>query len=150
MLARMYRPLPAGFGPEVSSLFDEFFRGAPLGGLAGEGNGASIPALNIWEQDQTYVVEAELPGLKLEEIEISVAGNELSLKGERKAEAKEGLTYHRRERGAGAFSRVVRFPVDLDAERAEARLENGVLTLSLPKHQASQPRRIQIRAANPE
>lgn len=148
MLSSRYQEIPEVFGPGFNGLFDEFLRGAPFGRLAASGNGAAFPALNIWEQDHQFYVEAELPGLKMEEIELSVAGNELTIKGERKADAKDGQAYHRRERGAGPFSRLVRFPVDLDAERAEARLQDGVLTLTLPKHQAAQPRKIQVRAAN--
>lgn len=106
----------------------------------------SFPAVNIWEHEEVLFAEAEVPGLKMEDLEILVTGNELTIKGERADEMQEGVTYHRRERGTGSFSGVVRLPVDVDANKVEARLENGVLTIMLPKAASAKPRKIEVKA----
>jgi HSP20 family protein len=106
----------------------------------------SFPAVNVWENEEVLFAEAEVPGLKMEDLEILVTGNELTIKGERGDEKQEGVTYHRRERGAGTFSGVVRLPVDVDVSKVEARLENGVLTIALPKAASAKPRKIAVKA----
>lgn len=106
----------------------------------------SFPAVIIWENEEVLFAEAEVPGLKMEDLEILVTGNELTIKGERGGENREGVTYHRRERGTGTFSGVVRLPVDVDAHKVEARLENGVLTIVLPKAASAKPRKIEVNA----
>ncbi len=106
----------------------------------------SFPAVNVWENEEVLFAEAEVPGLKLEDLEILVTGNELTIKGERGDEKQEGVTYHRRERGTGTFAGVVRLPVDVDVNKVEARLENGVLTVMLPKAAGALPRKIAVKA----
>lgn len=108
----------------------------------------SFPAVNVWETDEVIYAEAEVPGLKFEEIEILVKGDELTLKGERKAENQEGVTYHRRERSVGAFSGVIQLPVEIDTEAVEASLVNGVLTITMPKAASVRPRKIEVKAAS--
>jgi HSP20 family protein len=106
----------------------------------------SFPAVNVWENEEMLFAEAEVPGLKLDDLEISVTGNELSIKGQRREEEQEGVTYHRRERGTGSFRGVVRLPVDVDVNKVEARLANGVLTIELPKAPSAKPRKIELKA----
>jgi len=103
------------------------------------------PALNVWEDEGSYTAEAELPGFRLEDVEVNVRGSELSISGERKPEEKEGMTWHRRERGFGKFHRALEFPLPVDAEKVQASLKNGVLTVTLPKAEAAKPRKIQVR-----
>jgi len=103
------------------------------------------PALNVWEDEDSYTAEAELPGFRLEDVEVNVRGSELSISGERKPEEKEGMTWHRRERGFGKFHRALEFPLPVDAEKVQASLKNGVLTVTLPKAEAAKPRKIQVR-----
>lgn len=141
MLARMYSPFAPLFANEPAGLLKDFFQGMPSGAYD-----RPFPALNVWEDEQGYHVEAELPGLKLEDLELTVSGNELTLKGQRK-EPQAGQAYHRRERGTGSFSRILRFPVDLDAEKAQAVLEQGILTLHLPRHEAARLRCIEVKVA---
>ena len=105
------------------------------------------PAINVWEQDDALKVEMELPGIKSEQLDISVAGNELSIKVSRPDVAQDGVTYHRRERPVGAFSRIVRLPVEVDADHVEADLRDGVLTISLPKAESAKPRKINVTGA---
>ncbi len=106
--------------------------------------GRGHPAVNVWETPETIFAELELPGVKNEAIDISVIGGELSLKIERPEIVEEGVTYHRRERPAGTFTRVVRLPSDVDSERVEAELRNGVLTIKLPKAESAKPRKIVV------
>ena len=107
-----------------------------------------FPPMNISEVDDALVVEAELPGLDMKDLEIYVTGtDQLTLKGERKEKLPEKGLQHRQERGMGKFARVLTLPVPVDANRVEARLENGILTLKLPKHESAKPRKINVKAS---
>ena len=105
------------------------------------------PAVNLWETKEALHVELELPGVKSDELDISVAGGELTLAVQRPEVDEEDVTYHRRERGMGPFSRVIRLPLDVDAEQVEAELRHGVLTINLPKAESSRPRKIKVATA---
>jgi HSP20 family protein len=107
--------------------------------------GRVFPAVNVWEEGDTLYAEAEIPGLKSEELDVSVVGNELTIKGQRAGAADES-SYHRRERGAGSFTRVIRLPLEIDAANVEAQLQNGVLLLKLPRHENAKPRKINVNA----
>lgn len=105
------------------------------------------PPLNVWANDESVVVTAELPGLSAEDIHVSVQGDQFTLEGEKKAEEPaEDVVCHRRERGAGRFSRTIRLPYGVDADRVAARYQRGVLTVTLPRTEASKPKRIAISA----
>jgi HSP20 family protein len=104
----------------------------------------SQPPINVWEQQDALKVEMELPGIKGDQLDISVAGDELSIKASRPDVAQEGVTYHRRERPVGAFSRIVRLPIEVDADRVDADLRDGVLTITLPKAESAKPRKINV------
>ncbi len=133
---------------EMDRLFESLAENvSPWAGLL-RGEGGSFPALNIWEDDQNLYAEAELPGLRMEDLEVSVRGNELTIKGQRKNGPDPEGTYHRRERGAGPFGRVLRLPVEIDAARVEASLQAGVLTVKLPKAEAAKPRRIEVKCCS--
>jgi HSP20 family protein len=106
--------------------------------------GSSFPALNVWDEGEELVAEAELPGLKGENLEVTVVGSELTIKGDRPADVREGVSYHRRERGVGAFTRLVHLPVEVDGDRVQATLHDGVLTIRLPKAEAAKPRKIVV------
>jgi HSP20 family protein len=100
-----------------------------------------------WEQDDSYQLEAELPGIDLADLDITVTGpNQLTIKGQRKATPPADATPHRQERVFGEFVRTVSVPSMLDADKVDARFENGVLKLTLPKHEAAKPRKITIRS----
>lgn len=132
------------FRQEMDRLLADFFgNGGPHSGPAS----SSRPPVNAWETSEAVEVEVEVPGVKQEHIEISVVGNELALKIERPEVTHEGVTYHRRERGAGTLSRVMRLPVEVDADRVSAELRNGILTITLPKAAAARPRKIQVTTA---
>jgi len=91
-------------------------------------------------------VELEIPGVKGDQIDISVTGGELSLHVEREQEEEEGVTYHRRERPMGGFTRVLRLPADVDADNVQAELNHGVLKITLPKAESAKPRKINVHA----
>jgi len=123
------------------------------GGLAG-GRVVSAPAagvfplMNVTEDKDNYYVRAELPGLRADDLELSVTGDTLSISGERKIPAEdEKAQYHRRERDAGRFSRIVTLPAQLNTSQVEARCTDGVLTVVLPKAEEAKPRQIAVKAS---
>ncbi len=136
----MWNPLHQ-FQDEMNRLFDRWGNGSSFG------NPASFPALNVWEDGEEVFVEAELPGLSLKDLEIYVSGgNQLTIKGERKPCLPEKSLWHRQERVFGAFSRSLTLPFPVDADKVDARLENGVLHLQLTKHESARPRKIPVKA----
>ena len=103
------------------------------------------PALNVWDEGEALCVEVEVPGLKRDELEIFATENELTIKGRRLPNEDEKRTYHRQERSTGEFTRVITLPVEVDSGKVEARLENGVLSLRLPKVKEILPRKITVK-----
>jgi len=124
---------------EMDHLFADFMRGGPLAADTG-----TFPALNVIEEGDKILIHAQVPGVEAENIEISVQGNTLSVRGERGMEQIGDVKYHRRERAAGNFQRAVRLPAEIDADAVEATCEHGVLKLVLPKIQAARMRKIPI------
>lgn len=105
-----------------------------------------FPAVNMWENGNSLHVEAELPGLKIEDLEIYVTGNtQLSIKGERKPVQSEKGVRHRQERTFGKFSRTWTLPFAVDPSKVEARFENGILQIELAKHESAKPRKIAVK-----
>ncbi len=106
------------------------------------------PAVNVWEDEQNVYAEADLPGMKLDQIEVFVTeGNNLTVQGERQQPTPEGAMWHRQERGFGQFMREVTLPALVDADKVEAKYEQGVLRLTLPKSEAAKPRKITVKGA---
>jgi HSP20 family protein len=105
-----------------------------------------FPLINLTENKDNFFIRAELPGMTAAELDMQATSNSVSVSGERKipAENKEAK-YHRREREAGKFSRVVGLPSEIDPEKIEASLVNGILTVVVPKAQAAKPRQINVR-----
>ena len=158
----------AGIAPRLEDLRDEFDRvwtsltaAPPLhgwpAGISERGPAERLfPAVNASESDEAIVVEAELPGLDAGNVDISVAGDELVLRGSRTGQPEQpagnggkpaAVTWHRRERGSGAFERRIELPVPVDAARVEARLVDGVLTVTCPKAPQAQPRKVTVQSA---
>ena len=107
--------------------------------------GAWIPSVDIYEDQNRLVLEADLPGIKRDDFEISVENNVITLRGERKFEKKvEGDNYHRVERSYGNFTRSFTLPQSVTAEGASAEFENGILRVSLPKREETKARKIEI------
>jgi HSP20 family protein len=104
-----------------------------------------FPLINLTEDKDNYYVRAELPGVKGEEIDIQVTGKNLAISGERRIVAeKENARYHRREREAGTFSRMIGLPGEIDADKVEANLENGILTIVVAKAEIAKPKQISV------
>jgi HSP20 family protein len=141
------RPFFRGF----ESLFDDdFFR--PFGAISSalkpsvEGQGAWIPAMDIRESKDAYTVTAELPGLTKKDVEITAEDNVLTISGERQLEAEgENENYHRIERSYGSFKRSFTLPIQVIQDKVDARYQNGILTISLPKAEEAKQRKIEIK-----
>ena len=105
-----------------------------------------FPAIIVSATDEKLVVRAEVPGMKLEDFDISVSDDTLTVQGSRRTgEELAGGWYHRREREGGGFSRAVRLAAEVDGDKAEATYVAGVLTVSLPLKKAAKPREIPVK-----
>jgi len=128
---------------EIDSLSGAFLRGTPFGALPGAG---VFPMINLTENANVYYVRAELPGLKSEDLDIQVNGKNLTIAGERKIPSEgDSAKYHRSEREAGKFSRVIALPGEIDAGKVKAKLLNGLLTVIIPKAEEAKPKKISVR-----
>ena len=106
------------------------------------------PLLNISEDSDHIYVQAELPGVNPEDLDITLKDQNLVLRGERKIPAEEkNVNYHRRERESGFFRRVLRLPAPVDANKVEASCQDGVLTITLAKPEEVKPRQISVKGA---
>ena len=106
-----------------------------------------FPLTNLSEDKDNYYIRAELPGIKADELDIQVTANNLAISGERKiAVEDEGARYHRREREAGTFSRMIGLPGEVNTDKVEARLENGILTVVVPKAEIAKPKQIAVKS----
>jgi HSP20 family protein len=103
-----------------------------------------FPLINLTEDKDNYYVRAELPGVKGDELDIQVTGNNLAISGERKIAAQEDARYHRREREAGKFSRIIALPGEVDTDKVEASLENGILSIVVSKAEIAKPKQISV------
>lgn len=132
---------------EMNRLFDDFFRGWDLPAAF---NGAALtPHVDVKESDKEITVTAELPGVSEKDVEVSISGDVLTLKGEKKAEKEEKEeNWHRIERRYGSFHRSFGLPAEVDAEKIAASYKNGVLTVTLPKSKAAREasRKIAVKA----
>jgi HSP20 family protein len=109
------------------------------------------PAIEVFEKEDKFVVKAELPGMKEEDIDISVVGDTLTVKGERKTESEvKEEDYYCCERSYGSFSRSIAVPSNVDAKKIEASYEDGVLEVSLPKAPEVKPKKISVSAKKKE
>ena len=153
-LVRWQRPETARWDPfrqlstlrnEIDRLFEEPF--SFLGETQPFMSGWS-PALDVFEDKDNLVVKAELPGMRKDEIEISLHDNVLSLSGERKEEQKyDQGEIHRSERFLGKFQRSLSLPTPVDADKVQASYKDGILTVTLPKTEAAKPKQIEIKAS---
>jgi len=129
------------FNHEIDRVFAEVLRGWPRAEMRGK---AGFPALNVLETESEVLVEAELPGVRREDLDIQVQGKELTLKGRRPELSGDDVTVRRRERGSGEFTRILQLAHAIDTDRVTASLEDGVLTVTLPKVVSEIPKKIPI------
>ena len=119
-----------GFKTQIDSLFEDWF-GRSMGGVL-------APRLDVAEDDKAVTITAELPGVKEHEIEVSLVGDQLTIKGEKRSEHEgkeevQGRLIHRSERSYGAFQRTITVPYQVEADHVSAQFRDGVLTITLPK-----------------
>ncbi|MDL1968511.1 MAG: Hsp20/alpha crystallin family protein [Deltaproteobacteria bacterium] len=127
---------------EIDLLTDTLFSGPQSRPISS----GLFPALNITEDKDNYYIRAELPGMKADEIDLQVKARNLGISGERKIHSEgENVKYHRREREAGKFARVIELPGEIDADKINAHMVNGVLSLTIPKSEAAKPKQITIK-----
>lgn len=127
---------------EMLRLFDA----AGTSGFASPSAGV-FPPLNVSQDADNFYLRAEIPGVNADQLSISAERNRVSISGRRDIPAeRERVSYHRKERAEGAFSRTVALPTEIEADRVEARYSDGILTLTLPRAEATKPRQISIRS----
>ena len=106
-----------------------------------------FPAVNVWIAENSAIVTAELPGIDPNEIDISVVGKTVTVRGSRKSEdLGEGESYHRRERWHGQFTKTLEMPFNIESGKVEAKFVKGVLNISLPRAEAEKPRKISVKS----
>jgi HSP20 family protein len=130
---------------EMNRLFNTFFDAPAAGGGTGGATRRWVPAMDLVETDDHFVLRADLPGLTEADIDLSLEDNVLTLSGERKAEHEERREgYYRVERAAGSFSRSLTLPDGVDGDAIAARFDKGVLEVRIPKPEQRKPRKLQI------
>lgn len=131
------------FRRDMEDLMSRFFR-SPF--LPSGTEGEWVPSINVHESDGEIQVDAELPGMSAEDIDLNVSGDLLTLRGEKKEEheEKEG-TYTYREMRSGSFQRSIRLPSEVHGDKADAQFKNGVLTVHLPKAEEAKSKKIEIK-----
>jgi HSP20 family protein len=126
----------------MDRLFDDAFtRPLSVSGVSG------MPSIDLYQTEDDVVVKADLPGLKAEDVHISITADVLTLSGEFNQETgQKEVTYHIREHRQGMFERSIMLPTDVQTDKAKADFENGILTIVLPKAEAVKPKTINIKA----
>lgn len=147
----MLRTNRMGFGPTWSPWRDFARMQAEMDRLFQNVNDSyapGFPAVNVYTKEDEAIVSAELPGVSADKVDISVLDDTVTIKGTRPAdELPEGATSHRHERGSGEFSRSIRLPFRVEPSAVDAKFENGVLEVALPRAEADRPRRIAIQSS---
>ena len=129
----------------VNSLFQDSF--VRPGGMPAHSGLSALP-LDVSETENEFVVKASLPGIKPDDVQITVHGDTLTIRGESKMEEeKKGEHWHIRERRSGVFQRSLSLSAPVDSDKAQADFEHGVLTLTLPKSESAKPRQIKVGGA---
>lgn len=128
---------------EMNRMFDSFFRGADEPGLI---TSSWVPAVDVAEEDEAYVVKVELPGVNKDDVKITLESNILTIRGEKKAESEvKEKNYHRTERSYGAFQRSFTLPTTVKNDRIDAVYKDGILSITLPKAEEAKPKQIEVK-----
>ncbi len=145
---------PSGWDPfeGLRSMQRELERLVSRGGGESRSVGGGVyPPVNVLDGPEAIIVECEVPGVPRDQLDLSITGETLVVKGTKRVSAETGegdggetVSYQRRERGSGDFSRTIVLPEKVDAEKVEAQLEAGILTVRLPKSEDRRPRQIKI------
>jgi len=128
---------------EMNRMFDSFFRGTDEQGLL---SGTWIPAVDVAEENDAYVVKVELPGVNKDDVKITLESNILTIRGEKKTENEvKDKNYHRTERSYGSFQRSFTLPTTVRNDKVDAVYKDGILTVSLPKAEEAKPKQIEVK-----
>ena len=131
---------------EIDRLFDDFTRGFPT--LPSLGTTELLPSMDVTETDKQIEITAELPGLEEKDVQVNVADNVLTIRGEKKAEKEEkDKNYRLVERSYGSFSRTLDLPDGVNADAIKASIAKGVLKVTVPKPAPAQAKKIDVKAA---
>jgi HSP20 family protein len=131
---------------EIDRLFDDFTRGFPA--LGAGGSAALVPTMDVSETDKEIEITAELPGLEEKDVQINVADNVLTIRGEKKAEKEEkDKNYRLVERSYGAFERALELPKGVNLDAIKATIDKGVLKVVVPKPAPAQAKKIDVKTA---
>jgi len=137
-------PRTSSFLP-TRDLFDRFFDEWDMPSLFDEDT-KWVPAFDITENEKEYLISAELPGIDIKDVDITLSDGVLTVKGEKKHEKEDkGEDYHRIERRYGSFHRSFRIPGKVETEKVDANYKNGILKLTLPKAEGSQAKKIEVK-----
>ncbi|MFO0794616.1 MAG: Hsp20/alpha crystallin family protein [Candidatus Brocadiaceae bacterium] len=130
---------------EMNRMFDRFFKGGEEFGFE---TGAWLPPVDLVETNDKITVKAEIPGIDPKEVDISIQGDTLLIKGEKKEEKEEkGKNYYRMERRYGGFTRSIDLPSSVDTNKVSAECKNGVLEITLQKKEEVKPKQIQVKVS---
>ncbi len=132
---------------QMDHAVQEWFGSFPDFSWSGLLSSGAVPVMNIWENEANVYAECEIPGARMSDLDVSVVGNELRIRGGRRDESVANATVHRTERRTGSFERAIRLPVEIDAQNVTADLSAGVLTVTLPKAKAALPRKIAVQTS---
>lgn len=146
-MSKIVRWQPAGDLVSLREAMDRLFEDSWVGARAWNFPSPwTEPALDVFETAESVVVKAAIPGIKPEDVEITVTGNALAISGEAKTESEtKEKNYLRRETHMGAFSRMIELPAGLQTDKADAKFDNGILTIEFPKAEQVKPKTIQVK-----
>ncbi len=129
---------------DFDRVFSKFFEGVGSGQRVTAGGG-SFPAMNVVEEEAQLVIEAEVPGLSMEDLELNILDNTLTVTGEKKEVKEVKGKVHWKETRSGKFSRVLRIPFAVDAQKTSAELKDGILRITVPKQEVAKPKKIEVK-----
>ena len=133
-----------GLHREIDRLFNEVVQGPSANG----GSATLVPTIDITETDQAIEVSAEMPGLERKDVEVSIDGDTLTIRGEKRiAEDQKDMNVQHSERCYGVFMRVLRLPPGVDPSSVDAAMSNGVLKITIPKPANPEPKKIEVKDA---
>lgn len=133
---------------EIEDMFDRYSRAAGWPRREGASNGEWMPSVDIAETEKEYVIKAELPEVRKEDVKVTVENGVLSIRGERKQEKEEkGKKFHRIERVYGSFARSFTLPDNVDESKISATFKDGMLHLQMPKSAPAKPAAIDVKVA---
>ncbi len=142
-LSRWEPGSPISLRDAMNQLFEESFV-RPFYG-SGNGNGARHLPVDVYETAESFVIKAFLPGVPADKVDVTTQQNTVTIRAEQHVEQQEGVRYHLRERPGGTWTRSFDLPTPIDADHIEASLQNGVLSLTLPKAPEAKPHKVQIK-----